>query len=76
MIDYCLESFNVLIRTIPASYLRLLVAEKRSIDKEENKARFYEILDKVQAKTKITQDRRRSIADFRNSQLSQMMASG
>lgn len=76
MIDYCLESFNVLIRTTPASYLRLLVAEKRSIDKEENKARFNEILDKVQAKTKITQDRRRSIADFRNSQLSQMMASG
>ena len=66
----------MLIRTTPASYLRLLVAEKRSIDKEENKARFNEILDKVQAKTKITQDRRRSIADFRNSQLSQMMASG
>lgn len=67
LLDYCLLSYRILIKTTPISFLRLIVSQKESIETESNRARFMAILSEIEKKAQLKESKRLIVTNMRNS---------
>jgi hypothetical protein len=71
-LDFFFYSYNVLIKTTPASFLRQLISKGRSIENIQAQKEFEKISSNYQLAAKLKVSNRRKIADHRQELLSQI----